>query len=123
VRHPAAFVASLRKAEWPVGFKTFLKQPELMRDWLYPYEQEMRDPPQDFVGKAALLWVCIYHVLLGSAERHPEWQVRRLEDISENPLDIYGEIYNDLGLPYTEAVRQGIREHTSESNAGQTSCT
>jgi hypothetical protein len=52
IRHPAAFVSSLKKLGWSFDFSDLLGQPLLMRDWLETYRSEMEEmlkDPQDVV--------------------------------------------------------------------------
>ena len=116
VRHPAAFVASLKRARWPVGFRTFLTQPRLVDDLLYPYVRQMENPPADFAERAALLWLCINHVLSTYAQRNAGWLNWRLEDVSEDPAAVFRSIYCDLGLKYTHRIQRAIGEYSSEKN-------
>ena len=42
IRHPAAYALSIKEMNWKPPFLSFLKQPLLMKDHLYPYEEEIR---------------------------------------------------------------------------------
>jgi hypothetical protein len=104
IRHPAAFVASFKSLHWKHPFDHFLKQPLLMRDHLYPFEDEIRkfaERKQDVVDQAILLWRLIHHMILGYRDRHPEWTFRRHRDLSANPANEFRKIYERLDLPYT----------------------
>ena len=51
VRHPAAFVSSLKRLNWPFEFEDLLAQPYLMRDWLEPFRADIEsahDAKDDF---------------------------------------------------------------------------
>ena len=64
VRHPAAFVSSLKRYGWTHPFGDFLAQPLLMRDLLGPFEDEIRDfaaTPRPPFDQAILLWRLIHH--------------------------------------------------------------
>ena len=66
VRHPAAFVSSLKRLDWSFEFADLLNQPLLMQDWLEPFRDEMESmsqTPNDVVGQAGLLWRMVYQVV------------------------------------------------------------
>jgi hypothetical protein len=104
IRHPAAFVASIKSLHWNHPFDHFLKQPLLMRDHLGPFESELRefvDHRQSIVDQAILLWRLIHSVIIGYQERHPEWTFARHRDLSSNPINEFRGIFERLHLPYT----------------------
>lgn len=103
IRHPAAFVASFKSLHWEHPFDHFLKQPLLMRDYLCPFEGEIRDfaeRRQDVVDQAILLWRLIHSVILRYQKTHPEWTFARHRDLSSNPVDKFRGIFERLDLPY-----------------------
>ncbi len=77
VRHPAAFVSSLKRLNWPFNLNDLLNQPLLMRDWLDQspassetgsgsYREEMErlaKDPTDVIGHNSLLWKIVYQVV------------------------------------------------------------
>jgi hypothetical protein len=116
IRHPAAFATSLKKASWPAGFQQFLDQPRLMEDWLHPSVDQLKNPSNSFIERAALVWLCIYHVLISYAQRHPEWMFWRLEDISVDPVAAFEDIYRQLDLQYTQKIKRHIWEYSNDTN-------
>jgi hypothetical protein len=116
VRHPAAFVVSLKKVNWRFGFDQFLDQPRLVEDWLHPFVPQLRNAPPDVVGEGALLWLCVYHVLTSYIERHPEWICWRLEDLSADPVSAFESIFTELDLSYTHRIRRHVEASSSQSN-------
>jgi hypothetical protein len=116
IRHPAAFVASLRRAHWAFDFGNFLRQAKLMQDWLEPFREQLQNPPESDAEKGALLWTCIYHVLSCQSDSHPDWLVLRLEDICGDPMASFGMIYERLDLAYQQKIRRGISRHSHEGN-------
>jgi len=116
IRHPAAFVSSLLRMNWRFNFDTFLKQKRLMENWLYPFEEKIRRQPEDPVEEASLSWLCIYYVLDAYIQRHPEWIVKRHEDISSAPSKEFAEICEGLGIPFTGRIASTIEEHSAPSN-------
>lgn len=116
VRHPAAFVASLKVANWHFDFQNLSTQPRLMADWLEPYASRITHPPDNLVEGGALLWLCIAHFLTRQQALHPEWQWWRLEDIAENPLRAFAQIFASLRLPYTRRIQRDVKSYSDRTN-------
>lgn len=119
IRHPAAFVASLRNAQWGHPFVDFLEQPLLMRDYLDAYEQEIRrhaDGSGDLVDQAILLWCLLYSSVARMRERFADWIYVRHEDLSAEPVEAFRKLYGDLGIAFTPAVKNQIAKNTSSGN-------
>ena len=116
VRHPAAFVLSLIKADWPPEFESLLAQPALMEDYLHPFRAEMENPPQLLVERAALLWTLIYYVLSSYIDQHDEWLVMRLEDLADDPIIGFAKLFHYLGLPYSRRIQRIIDEYSNPNN-------
>jgi hypothetical protein len=103
IRQPAAFVASFKSLHWEHPFDHFLKQPLLMRDHLYPFEDEIRkfaERKQAVVDQAILLWRLIHSVILRYQKTHPEWTFARHRDVSIDPIDEFRRIFERVDLPY-----------------------
>jgi hypothetical protein len=116
IRHPAAVVASLKRARWHFDFRNFLHQSDLLDDWLAPILHNLKGHPPDIIEEGALLWRCIYHVLDAYIRQNPGWIVWRHEDISAAPLKAFASIYRQLGLPYQAAAQQQILLYSDEAN-------
>lgn len=119
IRHPAAFAHSVRRRELHHPFADFLDQPLLLRDLLGPFEAEIRrfaDEPQGLLDQGILLWRLIHHAIALFRERRPDWLFLRLEDVADDPLGRFEEIYAVLGLPFGDRARALAIETSSPSN-------
>jgi len=120
IRHPAAFVASVKRLKW--GFdpsRWALSQPLLLGDYLSPFEEELkilRDSKSDIIDQTALFWKVLYFVVLKYKKEFPEWIYLRHEDLSRKPLSNFEQLFKTLGLEFTDEVQEQIDEHSSESN-------
>jgi len=119
IRHPAAVVASLKRVNWRFDFGNFLRQPQLMDDWLSPFAHQLESPPTSVIEEGALLWACVYFVLISCADRHPSWLFYRLEDIGADPLTRFRSMYERLRLPYTRRIRRSIGQYCDASNPAE----
>ena len=124
VRHPAAFVSSLKRLGWTFNFQHLLQQPLLMRDWLGPYEEQIREAdrtPDDLIKRASLLWSLIYRVVQQMQQQHPDFQVVRHESLSLEPVGEYEKLYSALDMPFTEKAKLAIQRASAVGNPSQVS--
>jgi hypothetical protein len=116
MRHPAAFVSSVKKLNWAHPFDHFLAQPALMQDVLYPFEAEVRahaEQPHTLIDQAILLWKIFHHTILHYRRLHPEWIFIRHEDLSREPAHGFQSLYNQLGLVFSPQIQQVIDRFSS----------
>ena len=119
VRHPAAFVSSLKRVEWKMSFKNFIAQPALMDAYLTPFRSEIEralENPSSLITRGALLWKILYSVVQEHFSTHPGVRIVRHEDLSVNPLEQYEKLFQWLGLAYTRAVVERINKYSSSQN-------
>jgi hypothetical protein len=117
VRHPFAFVSSLKRLNWSFNFQDLLDQPLLMRDHLEPYRSQMGSvKPEDLIGQAALLWNMIYQTVHSTLSPNTDFIIVRHEDLSRNPAVGFRDLYEALGLDYTRHVEKKILESSSSEN-------
>lgn len=112
MRHPCAFASSIHRLGWPADPVDFLEQPRLMEDWLGPHESLIRECRRDFWTRVAAFWAAAHVVLLGQLARHPEWRLRRYEELCVRPREEFGALCDWLGLRQTPAM-QRILEHST----------
>jgi hypothetical protein len=121
VRGPLAVVSSWKRLGWDVDFKNLLEQPALMRDWLGPFESEMRaalSPSWQLIERVALLWRVIYSVV--ADERFPKAYLLRHEDLSRDTCESYRRLYDALGLTFTTGVADAARASSNSENPRET---
>jgi len=118
IRHPAAFVGSLKVANWHYPFSHFLEQKHLIKGFLSPFEAEIQDvvnhkSDRDDIYQWALLWKIIHYRILKYQEYHSDWLFVRHEDLSQDPLVGFKAIFDYLGLDYSKSVQKTISNSTS----------
>ncbi len=124
IRHPAAFVSSLKRLGWVFDFKDLLEQPLLMRDWLEPYRSQMEammERREDVIGQGSLLWQMVYQTITCFQSRYPDFQVVRHEDLSLDPVGGFRGLYASLGLNFNEKAKKTIENSSSADNPGEVS--
>lgn len=119
IRHPAAFVGSLKRLNWRFGFNHILEQSLLMRKHLFPFEAEIRDHivrGHDIIDQAVLLWRLIYFVVRKFRDEHNDWMFVRHEDLSRDPLGGFQMLYSKLNLDFSEPIVETIRQYSDSSD-------
>jgi hypothetical protein len=119
-RHPAAFVASMKRLGWGSRPEVWaLQQKLLMRDYLGPFEDEIRSfqsGEHDVIDRASMAWKLHHHVINLYQQSHKEWTYLRHEDISREPVSTFETLFAGVGVPFTPDIRQMIEEHCNTSN-------
>ena len=119
IRHPAAFASSIKRVNSPHPFAHFLRQNALMRDHLKTFEKEIEEyayHPPGMIDQAILLWKIIHSVIYKYMRKNRDWIFIRHEDISIDPLKGFRDLFQKLGLQYTEKIEKVIQEHASPKN-------
>ncbi len=116
VRHPAAFVSSLRRMDWRITFSEFLSQPALMDDHMAAILSGHDLDSLSEVEKAALMWTCLYSAMTTFARRNPRMITVRHEDLSYDPIAEFQRVYEGLGIDFSSACRRKIEAFTKATN-------
>ena len=116
IRHPAAFVGSIRRLNWRFDFENFYGQTHLMSRHLNPILKDCETARLSEIAVGALLWKCIYQVLFCYLDRNPKMIAVKHEDISCDPTRAFRTLYQRLGIKYTQRIDQTIKSFTDSSN-------
>lgn len=119
IRHPAAFVSSIKGQNWLFNFNNFLAQPLLMKEHLSPFKEEIirfTKKKYDIIDQAVLLWKSIYHTAAKYREKHKDWLFVKHEDLSADPIRGFQEIFEKLNIKYSKNIKKTIEIHSSTQN-------
>jgi len=119
IRHPAAFVSSVKRLGWKHPFSHFLAQPLLVKEHLHPFIVEIEEyatREHDIVDQAALLWNLIYHMIEKYQERYEDWIFVRHEDLSQEPLTGFHFLFDRLDLEFSPRIQKIIKEYSHARN-------
>jgi hypothetical protein len=119
VRHPLAFVSSLKRLGWNFNFFDLLEQPLLMQDCLNPFRADIlavHQTPDDIIAQGSLLWKLIYQTAYECQERSTDVIFARHEDLSMKPMEGFQRLYDNLGLHFNPKVEKAILESSSSEN-------
>ncbi len=120
IRHPAAFVDSLKRANWTFPFDHFLQQSRLMDQMLSGFSQDIQtyaNQPPDIIDQGILLWRIFHTTITHYQRQHPEWFFVRHEDLSRSPMTAFQNLFQQLDLPFTQAVQTAIETYTSSERS------
>jgi hypothetical protein len=115
VRHPAGIVSSLARigTGWSDNLPDIASQPELIRDHLAPYAEELQRAarePFDPIAHGALLWRLIHAAIDHQAARNPRFVVVRYEDLAGDPLHEFRSLYDRLdGVAFSRSAEAAVR--------------
>lgn len=119
IRHPAAFVSSVKRMQWESPVQLLRQQERLMDDYLNPLCFEMDvflSQPRTIVEQAAFFWKAAYHSVYMYQQQFPEWHYTRHEDLSRDPITGFQQIFGYLSLPYTQSIQNKINKYSNPEN-------
>lgn len=124
VRHPGAYVNSIKRLNWPMCVEEFACQPLLMESLPVYLQEEIhgriaaRPRPRGYVAEdAALCWKVFHQVVHQYSESHPDWIVVGHEDLSLNYISGFKDLYEKLGLTWTAEIEAKIHMNCSPENS------
>ncbi len=123
VRHPGAYVNSIKRLDWATNMEEFAQQPQLMATLPESLQKEIhrriasRKKPTGYVlEEAALCWKVFYQVVNQYSKKHPDWILVRHEDLSLNYHEEFKKLYASLGLTWTGSIQEKIEQSCSPRN-------
>jgi len=123
IRHPAAFVSSLKNLNWNFPFNHILEQHLLMKDHLDIFKEEIIEYSRNrknIIDQGTLLWRIFVHIINKYKNNNKKWIFLKYEDISRDPLNNYVKLYKDLGLNFTHKIEKFINKYSSSINPTDT---
>lgn len=115
IRHPAAYVDSIKRVSWRHDPSSYLKQPALMKKYLQRLEKEIvefRQNDDNILEEATLRWK-IYHEVIRIFRESFPWVFVRHEDLSRDPVNAFRRLYEDCDLSFSERAKKAILKSTT----------
>jgi hypothetical protein len=107
----------MKRLGWNFDFDNLLNQPLLMRDYLEQDRAMMESVAKDdIIAQGALLWKLIYRFVYQTGKLFPHFNIVRHEDFSRDPINNFQNLYQTLGLDFTEKVKLRIQNSSSSNN-------
>ncbi len=119
IRHPASFIASLKRVNFWPSLSRLNDQPHLMEDYFSDEAEFLTREWSDPVSGAAAFWRAVHKVLLAQASKYPDWQVVTHEQLSQEPISTFEHLYGALELPWRESVRRRISRLTQDNRSAE----
>lgn len=117
VKHPLSFIASLKRVNWWIQTSWMTEnQPDLVADYFSDELDFINREYESLLEGSAAYWRASYKVLLEQASKHPDWQVITIEELSDNPLDVFQKLYRHLELPWSDSIQRKIMQLTQSGN-------
>jgi hypothetical protein len=94
-----------------------------MRDLLADHAEEIERfarTPQPLLDQAVLLWTLIHEHIARMRARRPQWLFLRLEDLSRAPVEGFRDLYERLGLAWSDDVERAVVDSSAEGNPAVT---
>ncbi|MFO7890237.1 MAG: sulfotransferase [bacterium] len=117
IRHPAAYVASIKRVNWRSNPKNILNQKEFVKKYLLPLKNEIQafKPTQNNILEEATLRWKIYHFVIKSYMSEYPWIFIKHEDLCNDPVRQFRSLYSRLNLDFSQKTEEKI-SISSESN-------
>lgn len=119
LRHPCAFVASLKVKEWAFDFTHWTRQPRLLETLSADEQEGVRraaaEPP-GVIDQGCLLWNSLTRRTTALAAAGPRRVLARHEDLCRDPLDGFRRLFAHLDLSWTLTTERFLK---SEANTGR----
>ncbi len=119
IRHPCAFVESVKRKNVHFPFANFLNQPRLMATWLRDHREEIEEFVRErkpLVEQATLLWFVLNQVALNYAKDDDRFLMVRHEDLVIDPQAAISRIAGHVGVPFDVRIKQGIADLMNPTN-------
>jgi hypothetical protein len=114
VRDPVAIAGSWHALGYVADMHDLLNQPTLLRDYLTPYEADLRrmHNSDDTIGRLCTLWRALHGAVAAMQKRDGVF-IYRYEDIVRAPQLEFRRMYSDCNLSWNERTKQWIAASTS----------
>ena len=116
LRHPLAFVASIKNKNWTFDFRNLNKQPGLINSYLKSFQQNIVYSIKneiDIIEQGILLWNIFAYTSYMYKLKYRNMVLVTNEELSINPFWEFKSIFNYLNLPFT-AKSEGIHRFDNQ---------
>jgi hypothetical protein len=118
VRHPCGQFASWRRQGWTPTPERLVQDTRLMEDHLAPFADHIRRA-DGFWAKAGVWWGAVNHVVHRQTLQRPTRIIVAFEWLCAAPEDHYRQLYDRLGLVWTDATDRFLRESNRRGKSGK----
>lgn len=112
LRHPLAVVNSRMKLGWGSNLKFFLAQDDLIKDYLEPFEKEIRGAKTEF-EEQVFAW-CIENYVPLHQLKQDEVHVAFYEDFITNPKETIMKLFSFLDIKFKDKILKRLHIPSAE---------
>lgn len=117
VRHPAGFIASVKRLQWRLDETWLLRQSDLMGRELSPFPAKLRGCAGSRYHRSfVLVWRVLNSVVVRLQSEHPDWCVTRYEDLALDPVNEFESLYAYCELPWEKSIEDKVASKNSATN-------
>lgn len=121
VRHPASLAASLKRVGWWPEMRDFREQPDLVEDFFHDEADFLYQSWPSPLHEAMAHWRATHKIFLTQSARNDGWILLTHEEISAEPLSVFQQLYQELGLTWSSRIERSIRSMTGGGNTTEAS--
>ena len=118
IRHPAAYVNSIKRVNWKMSLECLLAQKQFMDTLPDALVAEISDRVSRQgadngynLEDAALSWKVFHQVIYQYQQTHGDWIFVRHEDLCHDFIHGFKKLYSQLALPWNLEVKDLIRQY------------
>lgn len=117
IRHPAAYVNSIKRVGWNMSLECLLAQKEFIATLPDALAVEIRDRVSNQsdnaydLEDAALSWKVFHQVIYQYQQTYPDWIFVRHEDLCGDFINGFKDLYSQLALLWSVEVQEEIRQY------------
>lgn len=119
IKHPISFFVSLKRVNWLPKLNEINDQPYLIQDYFSDELDFINGKYTDLLLAASAYWRTTYKVLLAQANKYPNWQIFTHEELSQSPVPVFKNLYNNLELSWSESVEKKIYKLTTGNSSAK----
>ena len=130
VREPAACVSSLYIRNWRTDFEPLWKQrdrlSEIIPDEIDQLKLLIDKPDHDMIDNASFVWRFCNSAIINYLKQNSEWAVTRHEDLIEDPIAAFKQLFDKLEIPWNsdtstfiESLNSTSSDDSSDKEAGE----
>lgn len=119
IKHPTSFIASLKRVNWWPNPSRLNDQPYLIEDYFADDADFATKEWSDPVLGAAAFWRAIHKMLLAQAAKYPDWQVVTHEQLSQEPISTFQDLYRALELPWCARIERQVTQLTQGNRSAE----
>jgi hypothetical protein len=119
IKHPTSLIASLKRVNWWPSPRKITGLSNLIDDY-FPNDSSCLEVDfEDDISAAAAYWKAVHYVLLKQAQKHKDWKIVILENLSQDPVSSFESLYSELQLPWSPRVKTKIVSLTQKSKSAK----